>query len=103
MELPALLRSGFENGMTEGDNFAACGCVKDLDEGDDEGVDASEETEVAADGAAAPVADHIAKVSPGEEEEGDPEEKEDAPDGLAGAEADEPEEKGEDSPHEKCD
>jgi hypothetical protein len=97
------LRSGVDDRPAQGNDLAACGCVEYLDEGYQDGVEAGEQAEVSADDTAAPVTDHVAEVSPGEEEEGDPEEKKDAPDGLAGAEGDDPEEEGEDTPHQQGD
>lgn len=40
----------------------------------------------------------VAEVARGEQEEGDPEQEEDAPDGLVGAEGDDPEQEGEEAP-----
>ena len=46
--------------------------VEDLDEGDEEGVEAGEESKVAADSADVQSAEEVAKISCGKEEEGEP-------------------------------
>ena len=92
-----------EEGFAYGEDGAVGGGVEDLDEGDEERVDAGEQAEVAADVTAGPGADGVAEVAPGEQEERDPEQQEDAPDRLAEAEGDDPEQQGEDAPEQQDD
>ena len=99
--MPALLRladrSVVEDGASKTYYYAAGGGVEDLDEGDEEGVDASEEAHVAAEVDEA----RVPEVADGEQEKRDPEQKEDAPDDFVGAKGHDPEEEGKDTPHEQ--
>ena len=99
----ALLFLGVQDGAAQGDDFAAGGCVEDLDEGYEEGVESGENAEESADFATAPAADCAAEVACRQEEEGDPEQEEDAPDRFVRTEGYDPEQEGEDSPHQECD
>ena len=78
----------------EGDDYAVGGGVEDFDEGYGQGVEAGGEAEVAAEVAEL----GVAEVSQGQQNKGDPEEEEDAPDSFAGAEGDDPEQEGEEAP-----
>ena len=93
---PAFARLVVNDRCAEWNDNSTCGCVEDLDEGYEERVEAGEEAEVAADFCGA-----VAEVTCCQEEEGYPEQQEDAEDRLAEAKGDDPEEKGEDSPHEQ--
>src|ERR1700730_6930641 len=93
---PGPISSGTEDGVAEVNDSAVSGGVEDLDEGDEEGVETGEEAKIAAESTGA-----IAEIACGEQEEGDPEEQENAEYGFAGAESDDPEQEGEDAPHEK--
>ena len=49
--------------LSQRDNDPACGCVEDLDKGNEDGIDSGQQAEVSADFAAVPTANEIAEVS----------------------------------------
>ena len=75
--------------------------VQNLDKGNEERIQPSQQTEVAAKRAAGQISDTVAEVAPCQQEEGNPQQQKDAPHRLAQAKADNPHQQREDAPHQK--